>query len=102
MVSAIIDEGARLEGSLTFSGDARIGGVITGTIFSNSEIIITEGAIVNADINADVVIVSGTVKGNIIALSRVDFLRPAQFEGTISSPSLSVEEGVIFHGKTAM
>ena len=102
MLTAVISDGARLEGSLSFSGNARIGGNVAGTIFSTSEIVITEGASVVADINADVVIISGDVKGSIVATSRVEILRPAQFEGTISSPSLSVEEGVIFHGQTAM
>ena len=102
MVTAVVGDGARLEGSLSFSGDARIGGTVTGSIFSTGELVITDGAIVNANINADVVIVSGLLKGDIVATSRVELLRPAQFEGTINSPSLSVEEGVIFHGKTAM
>ena len=102
MMTAIISEGARLEGSISFSGSARIGGIVSGTIFSSDQIIISETANVTADINADVVIISGAMKGNIVATSRVEFLRPAQFEGTISAPSLSVEEGVIFHGQSAM
>jgi len=102
MLAAIISEGSRVEGSLSFAGNARIGGNVTGNIYSSGEIVISESAIVSADLNADVVIISGDVKGNVVATSRVEILRPAQFEGTISSPSLSVEEGVIFHGKTAM
>jgi len=102
MINAIITEGSRVEGSLTFAGDARIGGNISGSIFSTGELIISQGAKIVADINADVVIISGDVNGNIVATSRVEILRPAQFKGTISSPSLSVEEGVIFHGQTAM
>ena len=102
MVAAVIDSGAKVDGSLSFTGNSRIGGSISGSIFSNSEVVITENAVVTADIHADVLIVSGILKGDIVATSRVEFLRPAQFEGTISSPSLSVEDGVIFHGKTAM
>lgn len=36
------------------------------------------------------------------ASSRVEIRRPARFEGTVTSPSLIVEEGVIFHGITKM
>ena len=57
---------------------------------------------VNADINANVILISGTVKGNIKASSRVEIIKPARFEGTITTPSLIVEEGVIFHGTTKM
>ncbi|MFW5887595.1 MAG: polymer-forming cytoskeletal protein, partial [Bacteriovoracia bacterium] len=72
------------------------------SIFSNDTLIISEGAIVNADIHANVILISGTVKGNIKANSRVEIRKPARFEGTITVPSLIVEEGVIFHGITKM
>jgi len=101
-ITAIIEDGCKFEGNLSFNGVARIAGVVNGSIFSNDSLIISEGAIVNADINANVILISGTVKGNIRASSRVEIRKPARFEGTITSPSLIVEEGVIFHGTTKM
>lgn len=101
-ISAVIEEGCKFEGNLSFNGIARIAGMVNGSIFSNDTVIISEGAIINADIHANVILMSGTVKGNIKAISRVEIIRPARFEGTITTPSLIVEEGVIFHGTTKM
>jgi cytoskeletal protein CcmA (bactofilin family) len=101
-ICAVIEEGCKFEGNLSFSGVVRIAGIVTGSVFSNDTLIISEGAIINADIFANVVIISGTVKGNIKANSKVEIRKPARFEGTINSPSLIVEEGVIFHGVTKM
>jgi cytoskeletal protein CcmA (bactofilin family) len=101
-VCAIIEEGCRFEGNLSFNGVVRIAGNVTGSIFSNDTLIISDAAIINADINANIILISGTVKGNIKATSRVEIRKPARFEGTITSPSLIVEEGVIFHGITKM
>ena len=101
-ICAIIEEGCRFEGNLAFNGVVRIAGSVTGSIFSNDTLIISEGAIINADINANIILMSGTVKGNVKATSRVEIRKPARFEGTITSPSLIVEEGVIFHGVTKM
>lgn len=101
-ISAIIEEGCKFEGNLFFSGVARIAGTISGSVFSNDVIIVSEGAVVNADINANIILISGLVKGNIRATGRVEIIRPARFEGTITTPSLIVEEGVIFHGTTRM
>ena len=101
-ISAIIDEGCKFEGNLSFNGVARVAGIVHGSIFSNDTLIISEGAVINADINANVILISGSVKGNIKASSRVEIRRPARFEGTITAPSLIVEEGVIFHGTTKM
>ncbi len=101
-ICAIIEEGCKFEGNLSFSGTVRIAGYVNGSIFSNDTLIISEGAVINADINANIVIISGSVKGTIKASSRVEIRRPARFEGTVTSPSLIVEEGVIFHGITKM
>ena len=101
-VAAIIEEGCKFEGNLSFNGVARIAGVVNGSIFSNDTIIISEGAIINADINANIILISGTVRGDVNANSRVEIIKPARFEGTITTPSLIVEEGVIFHGTTKM
>lgn len=101
-ICAIIEEGCRFEGNLSFNGVVRISGIVNGSVFSNDTLIISEGAIINADINANIILISGTVKGNIKATSRVEIRRPARFEGTVTAPSLIVEEGVIFHGVTKM
>ena len=101
-ISAIIEEGCKFEGNLSFDGVARIAGIVNGSVFSNDTVIVSEGAVVEADIHANVIIISGTVKGNINAASRVEIIKPARFEGTIAAPSLVVEEGVIFHGTTKM
>jgi len=101
-ISAVIEEGCNFEGNLSFNGVVRIAGRVTGSIYSNDTLIISEGAIIDADINANIVLISGTVKGNIKASSRVEIRRPARFVGVINAPSLVVEEGVIFHGVTQM
>lgn len=101
-IVAIIEEGCHFEGNLSFNGTARVSGVLTGSIFTNGTLIISEAAVINADITADVVLIAGSVNGNIEAASRVEMRRPAYFEGTINAPSLVVEEGVIFHGTTKM
>jgi cytoskeletal protein CcmA (bactofilin family) len=101
-ICAIIEDGCKFEGNLSFNGVVRIAGIVHGNIYSNDTLIISDGAVVNSDINANVILISGTVKGNIKATSRVEIRKPARFEGTITTPSLIVEDGVIFHGVTKM
>jgi len=101
-ISAVIEESCKFEGNLSFNGVARIAGIVSGSIFSNDTVIISDGAVVNADINANIIVISGIVRGNMRASSRVEIIKPARFEGTITTPSLIVEEGVIFHGTTKM
>lgn len=99
-VTGIIERGCSFDGNLSFSGLLRISGEFNGKIFTNDTLVLSDEAIVNAEIYAGVVILSGKFKGTIKATSRVEIKKPAKFEGSIISPSLLVEEGVIFKGET--
>lgn len=102
MVNAILDRGAQFEGRLTFEGTVRISGKFKGEIFTNDVLVIGEGAEVNAQIDAGVVIISGLVIGNIFARERVVAHPPAVIKGTVTTPSLRIDEGVVFEGSSSM
>ena len=101
-INAVLDRGAQFEGKLTFEGTVRIAGKFKGEIFTNDVLVISEGAEVNAQIDAAVVIISGTVIGNIFAREKVVAHPPAIIKGTVTTPSLRIDEGVVFEGSTSM
>lgn len=101
-VTGVIDQGCEFEGKLCFQGSVRIGGTFRGEIFTPDTLIIGEGARVNGQIEAGTVIISGEVSGSIRAKHRVEIHKPAVFRGDILTPSLSVDEGVIFEGQSKM
>ncbi len=101
-VTAVIDHGCEFEGKLCFQGTVRIGGTFRGEIYTPDTLIIGEGARVDAQIEAGVIIISGEVNGSLRAKHRVEIHRPAVFRGDILTPSLSVDEGVIFEGSSKM
>lgn len=101
-VTALLDHGASFDGRLSFEGTVRIGGIFQGEIFTNDTLVVNPGAKVEAQIEADVVIISGAVKGNIFARSRVVMHPPAVFKGTVTTPSLRIDEGVVFEGASYM
>jgi len=101
-VTALLDHGAAFDGRLTFEGTVRIGGQFKGEIFTNDTLVVNPGAFVEAQIEADTVIISGIVKGNIFARRRVLMHPPAVFQGTVTTPSLRIDEGVVFEGASYM
>lgn len=102
LVTAVIDHGCEFEGKLCFHGTVRIGGTFRGEIYTPDTLIIGEGARVDAQIDAGTIIISGEVNGSLRAKHRVEIHRPAVFRGDILTPSLSVDEGVIFEGSSKM
>lgn len=101
-VTALLDKGASFEGRLTFEGTVQIGGDFKGEIFTQDTLIINETARIVAQIEADIIYLSGNVEGNLFARTRVVMQPPAVFKGTVTSPSLKIEEGVVFEGASHM
>ena len=101
-VTALLDRGANFEGKLTFEGTVRIGGAFRGEIFTRDTLVINAGADVEAQVEADVVIISGSFLGNVFARRRVIMHPPAVFRGSVTSPSLRIDEGVMFEGASYM
>ena len=102
IITAVIDQGCEFEGKLCFHGTVRIGGKFKGEIYTPDTLIIAEGARVDGEIDAGTIIISGEVNGSLRAKYRVEIHRPAVFRGDILTPSLSVDEGVIFEGSSKM
>lgn len=101
-ITGIIEPGCEFEGKLSFVGAVRISGVFRGEIHTPDTLIIGEGARVQGKITAGTVIISGEVSGEIRARFRVEIQKPAIFRGDIHTPSLQVEDGVIFEGSSKM
>ncbi len=101
-VTTILDQGAFFEGRLTFEGTVHLGGHFKGEIFTHDTLVVGQGAQVEAQIEADHVIISGTVHGNIFARRRVIMHPTAVFRGTVTTPSLRIDEGVVFEGASYM
>src|SRR5512136_2026802 len=97
-LNAFLGEGTSFKGTLTFEGTVRIDGRLEGEIFTKDMLVIGEGAQVSAAIHAGVVVIGGTVHGNITAERKIEIPPPGRLYGNICTPSLVIEEGVVFEG----
>lgn len=99
---SIIDHGCDLSGHLTFVGTLVVNGKFQGELSSSDTLLIGETGELQADIQAGTVIVSGQIKGNIIARERVELHGLARVFGDIETPVLVLEAGVVFDGNCRM
>jgi len=101
-ITTLLGRGATFEGKLTFEGTVRIDGRFKGEVFSDDVLVIGEGAIVEAEIDIGEVIVQGTVVGNIKAKRSIEIHAPGRVKGDLHTPSLQIDKGVIFEGRSFM
>ena len=101
-ITTLLGRGASFEGKLTFEGTVRIDGRFKGEVFSDDVLVIGEGAIVEAEIDVGEIIVQGTVIGNIKAKRAIEVHAPGRIKGDIHTPSLQIDKGVMFEGRSFM
>jgi cytoskeletal protein CcmA (bactofilin family) len=101
-INTLLGRGTAFEGKLTFEGTVRIDGKLKGEIFSDDTLIIGEGAYVEAEIDIGEVIVQGTLVGNVRAKRGIEVLAPGRVKGDLTTPSLMIEKGVLFEGRSFM
>jgi cytoskeletal protein CcmA (bactofilin family) len=101
-LTAFIDEGSEIEGRYTFRGTVMLNGKFKGEISSDDTLIIGERAVLQADVRAGRLVVSGEVTGNLRAMERIELKRTARVYGDVESPVVVLEEGVLFEGHCRM
>lgn len=101
-LTGFLDEASEIEGKYTFSGTVMLNGKFKGEIVSNDTLIIGEKGVVNAQIRAGVVLISGEVVGNVLGTERVELRGSARVFGDVEAPVVVVEEGVLFEGHCRM
>lgn len=100
----ILDVDASMQGTMTFKDpvNLRINGDFEGRLDTKGRLTIGQTATVKADITGEDITVAGKVNGNITASERLNIITPAQINGDIRTPLLSVSEGAVINGRCQM
>ena len=101
-ITTLLGRHAAFEGKLTFEGTVRIDGRFKGEVFSDDILVIGENAHVEAEIDVGEVIIQGTVVGNVKAKRSIEIHAPGRVKGDLHTPSLQIDKGVIFEGRSFM
>ena len=101
--SGPVETQSELTGELTFKDMLRINGHITGKISSpKGTLIIDASALIDGDIDVGVVVISGSVNGDVIGHERVELGPASIINGNISTRTLTMKPGAVFQGDCRM
>lgn len=102
-IKSLIAQGSRIEGSLRFTEGLRVDGEVIGDLRANpdqpSMLVISEEAVVQGAIDADHVIINGTVKGPVTARQLLELQPRARIEGDITYKALEMHQGAVISGQ---
>ena len=103
-IKSLIAQGTRIEGNMKFSEGLRVDGEVVGDIHavpedSGSLLVISEAAVVQGGLQADHVIINGTVRGPVHARELLELQPKARIEGDVSYVALEMHQGATISGQ---
>jgi len=99
---ALLGQGSKFEGKLTFEGTVQIDGEFYGDISSEGDLIIGESAKIEGTIQVASASVSGEVVGSITTTGNLELRPSARVTGELNVAALIVERGAYFDGQVKM
>jgi len=94
----IIGTGVSVQGTINAPGMVRIDGEFSGDIINSASVIISKGAVVNAIIRADDLIVAGTFRGTALVRYNIRYTETADIQAECTGSNLIVEPGARIKG----
>jgi len=101
-IVAFIGQGVEFKGTINYKGSVRIDGRLDGELHTEGTLLVGKEAVITAKISAGSVISKGKITGDIKANDKILLLSSANMDGSLNTPQLSIEEGVIFNGTIEM
>ena len=102
-IKSLIAQGSRIEGNLRFTEGLRVDGEVFGDLRANPDqpsiLVISEEAIVQGAIDADHVIINGSVKGAVNARELLELQPRARIEGDVTYKALEMHQGAVISGQ---
>ncbi len=102
MASTVIGAGIIIEGEVTTDEDVVVQGTIRGKLHAKDGVTVDAGAVVEADVQAGPIRVSGQVTGNLTSTDRVDLMNGARVVGNVKATRITIADGAQFKGNVDM
>jgi cytoskeletal protein CcmA (bactofilin family) len=101
-VISIIGPGMRVIGDCETEGSVRIEGEVKGAVRAGKAVVIGRDGVVHGDVHTQDAVVSGTVTGSVVAISRLELQATSRIDGDIQARRLQLEEGAVLNGTVQM
>jgi cytoskeletal protein CcmA (bactofilin family) len=98
----VISLTSSFSGNFSFGRYTRIEGKIDGNIRSSGLLVIGERSVITADISGNMVVVYGTIHGDMTAERTIMLESTANIYGDIKAPNLVIKDGAKINGQISM
>ena len=100
--TSMLSKKINIEGDIQGDEDLRVEGHFKGTIKVAGDIFVGQSGVVEADVEADNVVIQGQVTGNVLARQQLEIQSSGQLLGDCKAKSIDIREGAVFEGRSNM
>ena len=100
--TSVLSKKVKMEGDIRGDEDLRVEGHFKGTIKVTGDIFVGQSGVVEAEVEADNVVIQGQVTGNVMARKQLEIQSSGQLLGDCRAKSIDIREGAIFEGRSSM
>ena len=100
--ASLVDRHSSFDGNFRSHRDLRVEGELKGTVSCGGTLFVSEGATVNASIEAEHITVAGELTGEIRCRGRLQILPSGKVRAKVATGSLVIQEGAIYEGQLEM
>ena len=100
--TSLLSRNVNIDGEIRGEENLHIDGHISGAIKLNGDVLIGNSGIVEAEIEANNIVIQGQVTGNVLARQQLEIQSSGSLFGDCTARSIDIKEGAMFEGRSKM
>ena len=100
--TSLLSKKVNIVGDIQGNEDLHVEGRFKGSIKITGNIFVGQTGVVDANVEADNIVIQGKINGNVVARKQLEIKALGQLIGDCSAQSIDIKEGAIFEGRSNM
>lgn len=100
--TSLLSKNIKIEGEIRGEENFHVEGHFKGAIKLNGDVFVGNSGVVEADVEAENVVIQGQIKGNVLARKQLEIQSSGKLVGDCTAQSIDIKEGAVFEGRSNM
>ena len=100
--TSLLSKNVNIVGDIQGDEDLHVEGRFKGSIKITGNIFVGQTGLVEAEVEADNIVIQGKINGNVVARQQLEIQSLGELIGDCSAHSIDIKEGAIFEGRSNM
>jgi len=100
--TSLLSKEVKIEGDIQGSENLQVEGRFKGTIKLAGDVYVGQTGVVDADVEADNIVIQGQINGNVLARKQLQIQSSGKLVGDCTAQSIDIKEGALFEGRSKM